>query len=266
MNSIPSGRPRNGLALLSACSLLLCFASPGSAQTQVTVPKAAPIPQLVKLVQGAPVRGQFETSDEFKARVEAWRTKAQPGVPSADKPIAVRIPLLGPGADKWQRLTWSYDPDTETAVFKIPNTSYYQDAVQYATVRADTDVKLIRSYTATNNFGVRTKVSVFNKRTVQLVLPESLLGKEVSMQIPRSVAKDLSTLGAAFFVGTLTEPWYARQKFRESPTIREPFEINEEVDHVFLNPTALVVARMLGGSVAFSVDLTLQPSAPPSLN
>jgi hypothetical protein len=190
----------------------------------------------VALQQGTPVKGEFETTAAFDARVQAARANPLIGTVTSESILAFVIP----------RLTSLYDADSGVLFVKVPLEDPEEATPRSPTRRALflTETKTSSTYVGTNAFGVASEVTrirgnlfglTFDNmdaftlplRALNLPWPGLGIGAILGAQMPLDpqTAMNLKPNLALLAVGKLTSRTAFEGRFTHEPTRDSPDDI-----------------------------------------
>lgn len=179
---------------------------------------------------GGPTKEEFETTDQFGARVAADLTRAFGGTD--------RIVVVQPIGE-----SMTYDADRGQATV---HTLQDYSGIGVATVPLSSNLTDTGHYIGTNAFGVSATVTrqTFDQFALRLFVDnrDGLFRTSLTLPMQADAARALKRDGVIVIVGTLAPPFLSVSRHHEDATIGDPSDVTYRRYDLTVRPACVIVA------------------------
>jgi len=207
--------------------------------------------QLVaSITKAPPVKSEYETINEFRARVLKWEEKKFYGNIGVGSRVAVIVPaVLFPLVSSSWTLSTEYDAETEIMTVSMQSVS------GCAGVMLRKSEKLKRQYVATNGFGVKANVMLVDEKRECIEFGETgelkSADRTLSFKVQRKSAEEIRYRMHIAIIGRVSTPYAYVEKSHEAPTMRSQVPIEREIltQTLVLDVDSIWIVNPLSGVV-----------------
>jgi hypothetical protein len=195
-----------------------------------------------------PIKDEFETREEFEARIQKWEGKKILGNVDVNSRVAVIVNAVTlPSMYQSNASTIQYDAENEVMTLKL------QAGIACSGIMLSRVSKPKREYIATNSYGVKQKVLLVDENRACLQFDEGGIvtsaEQEFSFKVPRKVAENTKFLMSLAIIGRITMPYAQIEESQEGATIKFPIEKNIVTRTLVMNVDSIWVVNPFSGEI-----------------